>query len=44
MNGTIERQVEQEKYLGLASYWPDTGNPFFEGVLRRYHLERNKIR
>jgi len=49
MNGIMERKkapigtkVEigrETKIVGLVSYYPDTGNPFFQGVLRRYHLD-----
>jgi hypothetical protein len=39
MNGTIARKAEQIKYDKLLSYYPDTGKPFFNGVLRRAHLK-----
>lgn len=44
MNGVIESPVIQMKYSKLLAYYPDTGNPFFQGVFRRYHCHQNPVK
>jgi len=44
MNGVMKRPVKEEKYSRLLAYYPDTGNPFFQGVFRRYHGGQNPVR
>ncbi|MFW6145545.1 MAG: hypothetical protein ACOC4Y_01970 [bacterium] len=43
MNATLAKPVEEKKYSRLSAYYPDTGTPFFTGVLRRYHSINNPM-
>ncbi|MFW5804553.1 MAG: hypothetical protein ACOCWG_04925 [bacterium] len=38
------RPAELIKYDRLLSYYPDTGNPFFNGVSRRYYAHNNPLK
>lgn len=43
MNEALKKKVKEQKYNRLLSYYLDTGNPFFNGVLRRYHTSNNPV-